>query len=86
MLVRSGEAGGFLLSELRFPAGYVQAAFEPQLPYLALILEGGLEKSFPAPARHDATRACMRADDGSGDTGAGTGATDRPVAGLARRG
>jgi len=37
---------GLTVSELRFPPGYVQDAFEPELPYLALVLDGSLEKSF----------------------------------------
>jgi hypothetical protein len=37
---------GFTVSELQFPAGYVQDPFGPELPYLALVLQGGLEKSF----------------------------------------
>ena len=42
----SREVSGFTLSELRFPPGYVQVAFDPELPYLAFVLEGSLEKSF----------------------------------------
>lgn len=38
---------GFALAELRFPPGYVQAPLEPELPYLAVVLEGSLEKTFP---------------------------------------
>jgi len=37
---------GFTVGELRFPAGYVQAPFEPDLPYLAVVIGGALEKSF----------------------------------------
>jgi AraC family transcriptional regulator len=48
--VTSAEVNGFTLSELRFPQSYVQAAFEPDLPYLAVVLEGGLVKSFPRRA------------------------------------
>ncbi|HMI99604.1 MAG TPA: helix-turn-helix transcriptional regulator [Gaiellaceae bacterium] len=42
----SREVNGFTLSELRFPPSYVQVAFDPELPYLALVLDGSLEKSF----------------------------------------
>ena len=44
--VTSADVNGFTLAELRFPPGYVQNAFEPDLPYLALVLDGSLEKSF----------------------------------------
>jgi AraC family transcriptional regulator len=46
VLVTSAGVNGFTLAELRFPPGYVQNAFEPDLPYLALVLDGSLEKSF----------------------------------------
>jgi AraC family transcriptional regulator len=45
--VTSAEVNGFTLSELRFPKSYLQAPFEPELPYLAVVLEGELVKSFP---------------------------------------
>jgi AraC family transcriptional regulator len=45
--VTSAEVNGFTLSELRFPESYLQAPFEPELPYLAVVLEGALVKSFP---------------------------------------
>jgi AraC family transcriptional regulator len=47
VLVTSAVVNGFTLAELRFPPGYVQGEFEPELPYLAVVLEGGLAKSFP---------------------------------------
>jgi AraC family transcriptional regulator len=47
VFVTSAEVNGFTLSELRFPDRYVQARFEPELPYLAVVLEGALVKSFP---------------------------------------
>lgn len=65
----SADVNGFTLAELRFPPNYVQQPFEPELPYLAVVLEGSLHKSFrrrsmqlasssavsmPAGARHDA--------------------------------
>jgi len=48
--VTSAEVNGFTLSELRFPKSYLQAPFEPELPYLAVVLEGALVKSFPRRA------------------------------------
>jgi AraC family transcriptional regulator len=44
--VTSVEVNGFAVSELCFPPEYVQTRFEPDLPYLAVVLEGGLVKSF----------------------------------------
>jgi hypothetical protein len=44
--VTAAEVNDFRLSELRFPNGYAQAPFEPELPYLAVVLEGALVKSF----------------------------------------
>jgi AraC family transcriptional regulator len=52
VLVTSADVNGFTLAELRFPSGYVQDAFEPELPYLALVLEGALQKSFPRRTMH----------------------------------
>lgn len=46
IVARSADLNGFTLAELGFPAGYVQIEFEPDLPYLAVVLEGGLQKSF----------------------------------------
>src|SRR6266516_2616030 len=46
VLVRSADVNGFTLAELGFPPGYVQTEYEPDLPYLAIVLEGGLQKSF----------------------------------------
>jgi AraC family transcriptional regulator len=46
VLVSAAHVNGFTVSELRFPPGYVQAEFEPELAYLAVVLAGGLEKSF----------------------------------------
>jgi AraC-like DNA-binding protein len=46
VLVTSADVDGFTLAELRFPPGYIQGEFEPDLPYLALVLDGALEKSF----------------------------------------
>jgi AraC family transcriptional regulator len=44
--VTSADVNGFALAELRFPPGYVQQAFEPDSSYLALVLDGAMEKSF----------------------------------------
>jgi len=57
VLATSADVHGFALAELRFPPGYVQAAYEPELPYLALVLEGALEKSFRRRTMH-LDRAC----------------------------
>src|SRR5216117_496379 len=46
VLVTSADVNGFTLAELRFPPDYVHGEFEPELPYLALVLDGTLEKSF----------------------------------------
>jgi AraC family transcriptional regulator len=46
VLVTSADVNGFTLAELQFPPGYLQAAFQPDLPYIALVLDGGLVKSF----------------------------------------
>jgi AraC family transcriptional regulator len=46
--VTSAEVNGFTLAELRFPPHLVQDEFEPELPYLALVLDGSLVKSFRA--------------------------------------
>jgi AraC family transcriptional regulator len=42
----SADVNGFTLAELRFPPSYVQQPFEPDLPYLAVVLEGSLHKAF----------------------------------------
>ena len=51
------DVNGLTVSELRFPPGYVQDAFEPELPYLALVLDGSLVKSFRTRTI-DLRRAC----------------------------
>ena len=48
VLVTSAEVNGLILSELRFPPDYLQNPFEPERPYLALVLDGDLVKSFRA--------------------------------------
>lgn len=57
VLVRSADVNGFTLEELRFPPSYEHGAFEPELPYLALVLEGTVEKSFRLRTLH-LERAC----------------------------
>jgi AraC family transcriptional regulator len=52
VLVTSADVNGFTVSELRFPPGYRHAAFDPPLPYLALVLEGSMAKSFRARTMH----------------------------------
>jgi AraC family transcriptional regulator len=47
VLVRSADVNGFEVRELRFPPGFAHGTFEPELPYLAVVLEGEVEKSFP---------------------------------------
>jgi AraC family transcriptional regulator len=42
----SADVNGFTVGELRFPPGYLQADFEPELPYIAVVLDGSLRKSF----------------------------------------
>jgi AraC family transcriptional regulator len=48
VLVTWASVNGFVLSELRFPPDYQQAAYEPERPYLALVLDGSMVKSFRA--------------------------------------
>jgi AraC family transcriptional regulator len=52
VLVRAADVDGMTLAELRFPPDYVQDEFVPDLPYLALVLDGGLEKSFRLRTLH----------------------------------
>ena len=46
--VMSAELNDLTLAELRFQPDLVQDTYEPELPYLALVLDGSLAKSFPA--------------------------------------
>ena len=46
--VTSAEVNGFTLADVRFPPDLVQDTHEPELPYLALVLDGSLAKSFRA--------------------------------------
>jgi AraC family transcriptional regulator len=46
--VRSAEVSEFTLAELRFPSDLVQDTHDPELPYVAFVLDGSLAKSFPA--------------------------------------
>ena len=48
VVVTSADVNGFTVRELRFPSDYVQAAIEPERPYLALVLDGSMVKSFHA--------------------------------------
>lgn len=43
-------AGSFALQELRFPAGHRLGWFDPQWGYLALVLDGSMEKRFSSDA------------------------------------
>ena len=45
VVLRSADLNGFTVGELSFPAGYVQADFEPDLPYVAVVVDGAMEKS-----------------------------------------
>jgi AraC family transcriptional regulator len=45
--VTRAELGDVRVQELRFPPGYAQAPFDPDRGYFAVVLDGGLEKSFP---------------------------------------
>lgn len=42
----AADVNGFALIELQFPPDYVQAETEPEHPYLAVVLEGAMEKTF----------------------------------------
>jgi AraC family transcriptional regulator len=59
--ITSADVNGFTLTELRFPPGYVQQPFEPELPYLAFVLDGSLQKTFRRRTMHlaDATGVTM---------------------------
>jgi AraC family transcriptional regulator len=48
VLVTWADVNGFTVRELRFPRDYLQEAFEPERPYLALVLDGNMVKSFRA--------------------------------------
>ena len=52
VVATSADVNGFTVAELRFPPGYRQPAFEPEEPYVALVLDGSLEKSFPTRTLH----------------------------------
>jgi len=68
IVYRSADVNGFTVAELTFPAEHVQRDFVPDLPYMAIVIDGSLEKSFggglalqagcaltmPAGARHGA--------------------------------
>src|SRR5689334_25344083 len=44
--VAEADVNGFQLCELRFPNDYAHASIEPELPYLAVVLDGALVKTF----------------------------------------
>lgn len=48
VVMRSAEVNGFTVGELSFPAGYVQPEYEPELPYVAVVTGGAMEKTFGA--------------------------------------
>jgi AraC family transcriptional regulator len=68
VLARSAAVNGFSVGEITFAPGYVQPEYEPDLPYLAVLVEGKMSKSLhggidvetgngltmPAGARHGA--------------------------------
>jgi AraC family transcriptional regulator len=45
VVLRSAEVNGFTVGELSFPPEFVQAPYEPHLPYLAVVVEGAMEKT-----------------------------------------
>jgi AraC family transcriptional regulator len=58
VVARSASLNGFILAELQFPPRYVQAAFEPDLAYLAFVLDGRLQKSFRLQQTIDLEASC----------------------------
>jgi len=52
VVARSAAVDGLTLAELQFSAGYVQPPFEPDVPYLAVVLAGCLEKTFRPKTIH----------------------------------
>lgn len=48
VVVTWADVNGFTVRELRFPGDYVHEAVEPERPYLALVLDGNMVKSFRA--------------------------------------
>jgi AraC family transcriptional regulator len=68
VVLRRADVNGFSVGELSFPPGFLQAEFEPDLSYLAVVVDGAMEKSFaggmsfgagsaltmPAGAKHSA--------------------------------
>jgi AraC-like DNA-binding protein len=48
VVMTAADVNGFTVRELRFPPGYLQAPIEPERPYLAVVLEGSMVKSFRA--------------------------------------
>src|ERR687896_2219849 len=46
VVLRSADVNGFTVGELSFPAGYIQDEYEPDLPYVAVVIHGAMEKTF----------------------------------------
>jgi AraC family transcriptional regulator len=46
VVLRSADVNGLTVGELTFPAGYVQDEYEPDLPYVAVVIHGAMEKTF----------------------------------------
>lgn len=44
--VTSADLGGLVVSELRFPPGHAHGPYDPERGYLAIVLEGRVEKTF----------------------------------------
>ena len=61
VLAISREVNGFTLSELRFPPGYVQDAFDPELSVPRVRARRAVSRNVSAP--NDAARRCLRGDD-----------------------
>jgi AraC family transcriptional regulator len=47
VLSRCGRAGSFHVGELEFPPGHEHPSFDPELPYVGVVVEGALVKQFP---------------------------------------
>lgn len=52
VLMTVADVNGFTFGELRFPPDYVQDTFEPELPYLAIVVDGALTKVFRHRTMH----------------------------------
>ncbi|MFL6036582.1 MAG: helix-turn-helix domain-containing protein [Gaiellaceae bacterium] len=65
VVARSVDVDGLTLAELQFSAGYVQAPFEPELPYLAVVLAGCVEKTFRPKTIHLSAAAAVTMPSGA---------------------